>query len=177
MPKLIIINGSMGSGKSTVAKLLSQKLSGINYNLKLDDLVWNFSNSSDQNIDITKAIFSIAHSITEKCLSLGVSVIVEKVMNIEQLKEFVLIGERFNIKPFQIILSLPLETAIERVKLRRKQDGKLCDDEYLNRVKQSHLCTIELINLHKNQYVIPVQKYTPDQICKKILERIKIQTN
>jgi predicted kinase len=174
MPKLIIINGSMGSGKSTISKLLSQKLSDINYNLKLDDLVWNFSNSSDQSIDMTKAIFSIANSITEKCLLMGVSVIVEKVMNIEQLKEFVLIGERFNIKPFQIILSLPLETAIERVKLRRKQDGKICDAEYLNRVKQSHVCTEQLINLYTNQCIIPVEIYTPEQICIKILEEIKL---
>ena len=43
MTKLFIITGSVGSGKSETAKLLSQKSPDLVYYLKLDDLKYNFS--------------------------------------------------------------------------------------------------------------------------------------
>ena len=163
----------MGSGKTTVSKLLFEKLKDFNYLLKIDDLTWNFTLPENGDFHtIHNTIFSIAYSVTDTCLSLGSSVIVEKVMNFKRFSNFIEIGEKFKISPLQVILSIPVEVAIERVKVRRKQDGKEFNDEYLEKINRSHSASESIVGLYSNQIVIPAEKYTPEQICEMIIAKL-----
>ena len=69
-------------------------------------------------------------------------------------------------------MSISVEATIERVRIRRKQDGKEANDEYLEKVKKSHSCSESLINLYSNQIIIPAEKYTPEQICEMIIAKL-----
>jgi predicted kinase len=173
MAQLVIINGGMGSGKSTITKLLSQNYNEQNYYLKVDDLIWGFSDKLDKN-EAQELVFKLSLSMVKTLLESNISVFVEKVMNKSQVESFLEIAKIYKIKTTQIVLTLPFDLAITRIKARREIDGKSVSEEYLERVKKSHLTTDEITGIFDSQIVFSTETESPEMICGKILTQISL---
>lgn len=175
MAQLVIINGGMGSGKSTLTKLLSQNYNGQSYYLKVDDLIWGFSDKLDRNRSQELAL-KLSLSMTKTLFEANITVFIEKVMNKSQVESFLEIAKIYKVKTTHIILTLPLDVAIARIKARREADGKSINQEYLERVIKSYLNTDEITGIFDNQIVFSTETESPQDICYQIINRIKISS-
>ena len=118
-PFLILIDGPMGSGKTTTSKLLSQKLPDA-ARVALPDIKRLIPNNteSEKDLTITRAVI---HTMINTYLEHGVSVIVEQITKkdgVEALRETaVKHGAQF----YGYRLTAPEHIRFERVKDRTKE--------------------------------------------------------
>ena len=172
MLELIIINGGMGTGKSTLSELLSSKLIEQNYYLKTDDLIWGLSSNCKDNFNGQAFIFEMAKSMIKTSLLGGISIIVEKVMNATQVAQIIAIGKQFYVEILHIVLKLSLGEAISRITVRKLENNSKITDEYLERVKKSHENTAEIIAMSHNKLIFSIEKQTSVQICDLVIDQI-----
>lgn len=121
---LILIDGPIGSGKSTVAKLLHLKLKRTAL-LSLDRIKWLVSDYRPVHKDLQLAS-NIGKVMAKEYLRNNISVIVEKAFTRKEfLDEFARIGKNKKVKLFIYQIQAPLSVAIKRVAKRPiPKDGR-----------------------------------------------------
>src|ERR1035437_7202222 len=118
-PFLILVDGPMGSGKTTTTKLLSEKLPGA-ARVALPDikrLVPNYR-ENEKTLEVIREIMKV---MVDKYLELGVSVIVEVITKADSIESFRSIALKHNASFFAYRLSAPKEIRMERVCERTKE--------------------------------------------------------
>ena len=162
----------MGSGKSTVAKLLQKRIKERTALISLDNLkriVSEYKMDSHLHLDLAS---KSGAAMVNLYLKEGLSVIVEKAFTIEKyLKSFLkLIKEKPKIFIYQI--EVPFEIGFQRVKEREKLKEKRIPK---NKLKEKVTRIYE--HFDKFRYnkakVFDSSKLTPRQIVNRILKEIK----
>jgi predicted ABC-type ATPase len=172
---LIVIDGPMGSGKTTLSKLLHKKLEGT-ARVPLDEIKKYISGFRNDHL-YKKTSQDIVKIMTEEYLKRGISVIIEWAMKGAHVEDFINIAKRNKARCFVYQLNAPPELLIKRVEERTKI--------FLNKSKLAKR-NIENIKKHfedhygfheKTKYegavVIDSKKLSPGQITKFILKEVK----
>ena len=81
---LIIFNGLPGSGKSTVAKLLSQKINAVY--LRVDTVEQAIRSVSEQNKKIGPEGYFVLYELARENLQLGATVVTDSVNDINLIR-------------------------------------------------------------------------------------------
>ena len=168
---LIIIDGPIGAGKSTVAKLLHKKLKRTAL-LSLDRIKWLVSDFKPVRNDLQLAS-DIGKAMTKEYFKNKINVIVEKAFTRKEFVEnFTKLKRNKKINIFVYQIETPLETAIRRV-------AKRAYPPYIKVKKRPSPAKIK--RNHKNYSLYKYGKATvfnsiklnPRQIVKEILKEIK----
>ena len=163
---LLLIDGPMGSGKTTVAKILHGRLKRTAY-LGLDrvksiisDFKRNpFDNEISRNVEL---------AMTKEYLKQGINVIVEQGMTLRHIKAFKKIAKKYNANLFIYQLDAPKKLLTERVFERAKLKGKFKPSKA--RVERNY--KIHLKNKDKGAVVFDTEKLSLQQIIKHILKEL-----
>lgn len=118
-PFLILIDGPMGSGKTTVTKLLNQKLPDT-ARIALPDikrLIPNYTENQNTSM-ITREVMK---AMIDKYLEYGVSVIVEQIMKAEGVEVLKSVAEKHGAKFYVYRLTASKEDRLKRVHGRTMQ--------------------------------------------------------
>lgn len=119
VPFLILIDGPMGSGKTTTSKLLNQKLPDT-ARVALPDikrLVPNFKEDK-QTLMIIREVMQV---MIDTYLKHGVSVIVEQITKAEGVEILKSIAEKHGAKFYAYRLTAPKDSRLKRVHERTKE--------------------------------------------------------
>lgn len=117
-PKLILINGSMGAGKSTLSKALEEKTGW--YHLEIDSLKREFRRSPlGYQADLhLQTIYESALVLAKTNLQAGYTVIIDKTMSKTFLQRFIDMATEILIPNYMFILQIDETTASSRQMLR-----------------------------------------------------------
>jgi predicted kinase len=116
---LVVVDGPMGSGKTTTTKLLNEKLTGT-ARVAFPDikrLIPNYKESPD-SLSVTREVMRV---MIEKYLELEVSVIVEQVSKAEGIQTLKDLAEKNHARFFAYRLDAPKEIRFARVCERTKE--------------------------------------------------------
>lgn len=116
---LILIDGPMGSGKTTTSKLLNQKLPDT-ARIALPDIK-RFIPNYKENEETLSVIREVMRVMIDKYLELGVSVVVEKITKVEGARLLHDIADKYGAKFYAFRLSAPRELRLRRVQDRTKE--------------------------------------------------------
>ncbi len=115
---IVLIDGPMGSGKTTTSKALNAKLEGT-ARISLAD-VKRFISGYEKSESYTKISQEVIKVMTEKYLELGISVVVECIMKAEGVESFAQIAKKYNAHCFAYKLTAPESLLFDRVKERTR---------------------------------------------------------
>ncbi len=170
-PILIIIDGPMGSGKSTVAQLLQKRIKEKTALISLDSLkriVSDYKLDSYEHIELAA---KSGAAMTNTYLKEGISVIVEKAFTKEEFLLSFLKLIKVKSKRFIYQIEVPFEVGFSRVKEREKLKEK-----GIPRNKLKEKVTRNYTHYSNSKYskaqVFDSSKLTPQQIVNKILKDI-----
>lgn len=116
---LVLVDGPMGSGKTTTTKLLNEKLLGT-ARVAFPDikrLIPNYKESPD-SLSVTREVMRV---MINKYLELGISVVVEQVSKAEGLQALKDLAEKNHARFFAYRLDAPKEIRFARVCERTKE--------------------------------------------------------
>lgn len=172
---IVVIDGPMGSGKTTLSKLLNKKLEGT-ARVPLDEIK-KYISGTKKDHSFKKISQEMVMIMTEEYLKRGVSVIIEWAMKEVHVKDFIKIAKKNNAQCFIYQLNAPRELLVERVKERTKillNKPKLEKKNIKNIEKHFE----EHYDFHKKTkydeaVIIDSEKLNPEQIVKLILKEIK----
>ena len=164
MRHLLIIRGPGASGKSSVGKILRDKLEGKTALLCPDLFYWDIS-GKDEN---TELVYEALERLTDLYLSQGYNVVLEGILSSKidgnlRINRFIEIGEKYaaNLKLFYYLVSL--ETVIKRDEKRGSLLGKSKVEEYYRKSMGSR---------HQKDVEINAEEKTPSEIAELILSKI-----
>jgi thymidylate kinase len=171
---VVVIDGPMGSGKTTVSKLLNEKLEGT-ARVALADVkrfISGFEKDHNYNV-VSQEIILV---MVEEYLKRGISVIVEWAMKKERAEAFKEIAKKYNAQHFIYQLDAPKSLLIERVKERT---GTLLDKSELPEKNIKNIeenfeknYSFHIENKHDDVAVIDSEKLSPEQIVDHIIGEI-----
>lgn len=121
-PKLILLNGNPGMGKSTLAQRYIDN-HPMALNLDIDN-IWFMMGGwrTEPKADVLR--FKYAHTIAAMHLLEGCDVIVPQIIETtERYEEFENLAVNHNAELHEILLRAPVENAIERFKARARAEG------------------------------------------------------
>ena len=176
-PFLLVLDGPMGTGKTTVSKLLNEKLEGT-ARVGLDN-VKRFISGFEKDHKYTKITQKVIHAMVNEYLKSGVSVITEWVMRKERVEHFIKIAKKNNVRFFTYELDAPKHLLIKRIKQRHFKQIRQKSEEFPKRTINETKKNFEKnYNFHiENRYdhtkTLDSEKLSADQIVKKILKDIK----
>jgi predicted kinase len=166
-PILILIDGPMGSGKSTLSKILQRK---INSALLSMDVIKKFLNDFQNAEKSSKrfAKYEITSMISQSYLKKGISVIIEQSLGDKKSINLLLKNAKpKNIRSFIFKIDAPLEVRIRRVIKRDKQNKK----ELISKILKDN-------NSFKNDFeydaVYNTSEISLENISSLILEKINL---
>jgi len=169
-PFLIIIDGPIGSGKTTVSKILHKKLKRTAL-ISLDRLKRLISDFRRGNHDDIQLASDIGVAMTKEYLKQGFNVIVEKAFSrSEYVKDFTKIAKNRNIKLLVYQLEAPLEIRIYRVGERDLPEGvktKPSKSRILKNAKHHDLYK------YKRAKIFDSKKLSPNKIAREILKDLE----
>ena len=166
-PFLILIDGPMGSGKTTVSQLLHKKLKRTSH-IGLDRIkryISDFKRNPKDN-EISR---NIVFAMTDAYLKQGINVIVEQGMRDTHINAFKKIAKKNKIKCFIYQLDAPKKLLFERVHKRTALLGK--PKTSTARIERNY--KIHLANKYKHMNIFNSEKLNPEQIAKLILKDLK----
>ena len=168
-PRLIIIDGPMGSGKSTISKILQAKIKNCAL-LSIDTIkkfIYDFHNINDEKKKIVK--YKITSLISKEYLKNRIYVIIEKSLGDKDAINKIIKSARPKEVPVLVIkINAPLKIRIERVSKRDKSNEK---KKLLSKILQDNKA-FEKSN-YKYDLEFDSSKETLQTIVKKIIKRIK----
>lgn len=175
MPKkfLVIINGPLCSGKSTVAKLLSENKSDI-FHISGDKIKWFISDYSSEKYTKTGIINRLLLSLVSQAAKEGLLIVIEgNIALLKESEEYLKIAEDNNMNFYQCNIEAPYDILLKRFNQRVigaleskiKISAKTEDD-----MKSRYDSYQELKN--KNVQLFDSSKMSPQQIVKEIEKNI-----
>jgi predicted kinase len=167
-PCLIIIDGLIGAGKSTAAKLLHSRMKRTAL-IPLDEVKYYVSDAQENNTDDLIMSKKIGQAMARTYLENGFSVIVEKALTREEyVKDFTKLAKN-GIRLFVYQIEAPLEVRMKRIKERPIP-------HYFKTQVESDKVVRNTRNYERYKYkharVFNSEKLTPDQIVDAILSEI-----
>ena len=173
---LVIIDGPMGSGKTTTSKLLNEKLQGT-ARVALSD-VKRFISGFDKDHKYNKISQEIILVMVDEYLKRGISVVVEWAMKVERVEIFKEIAKKYDARCFVYQFYAPKELLINRVKERTRSllgVPQLAE----NNIKNIEDNFENNYNFHKeNRYrdaiVFDSEKMTPEQMANQISDDVSV---
>lgn len=164
---LLIIDGPMGAGKTTVAKILHEKIKHTAH-IGLDRIKWivsGFQRTPMQN-EMTR---SVVLEMTKEYLHQGVNVIVEQGMKTEQLAIYKKLARKNKAGYLVIRLNASKEVLFERVRQRLPSPGK----PKVSNARILRNYRVHLANKHSEGFEIDTEKKTPKEIANYIFKELK----
>ncbi|MBN1376756.1 AAA family ATPase [Candidatus Woesearchaeota archaeon] len=169
--KLIIIRGPGGASKSTVSKIIAEKLREKNKVavINADLFYWDIS-GEETNRDI---IYEAIRRLEDLYLNNNYNVIIEGIMSSKKdnelrIERFIEFGKKYNIDIKLFFLNIPKEESEKRVRKKAKKDGwefkKEDIDNWYDKIQNSR---------HKDEIQINAQKLEPHKIAELILDKFK----
>lgn len=169
-PKLIIIDGPMGAGKSTVAKLLHKKLK-YSALISLDRIKHIISGVKVDDLEHLQLASEIGATITKEYLKRDRNVIVEKAFTQDKyLKKFLKLINYNTKKTFIYQIEAPLHIRIERIKNRPFPD-EIKRKPSLKKIKKNYYRYNNF--KYKGAKTFDSYELSTKQIVNKILKDIK----
>jgi len=168
-PFLVIIDGPIGSGKTSASKILHSKLKRTAL-ISLDRIKCLVSDYDNNHEDIDLAS-DIGTAMTKEYLRQGINVIVEKAFTRTQyLKKFITPFQRSKANILIYQLEAPLDIAIKRVKQRPiSPDAKRKLTK--KRIIQNHKNF--MLYRYKKARVFDSTKSSPEEIAREMQKDIK----
>jgi adenylate kinase family enzyme len=130
-PFLLLLDGMTGSGKSTVAKLLSEKIPRLAH-IGLDQVKLNISDyeRGDRDNDIGR---DIVLAMTKIYLSNGISVVIDQPIKTAEIEKFEEISNAYSAQLHKVQFFLSPEVAFERIIERMKTWEKPTSEEQVKK--------------------------------------------
>jgi thymidylate kinase len=171
---LIVIDGPMGSGKTTTARLLNSKLEGT-ARLERSEIKRFISNFDEEHHN--KVVQNVATVMVDEFLKNGVSVVVEWAMRSERVEAFQEIAKKYNARCFVYELDAPKDMLLKRVEERTRilLDKKELPAENKENVQRNFEKNYSFRIDHKYQgaIVIDSSKLDSEKIADRILMDLK----
>jgi len=164
MLNLIIFRGPGGSGKSTVAKLLRDKLENKTAILCPDYFYWNVC-GKDENSEL---VYEALYRLVDLYLSKNYSVILEGVLSsninlLPRIKKIISLGNKYSAKTTQFYFDVSLKISIQRDSKRKIKMGKESAEEIYNKSINSKL---------PNEIIINTENKKPVEVLNLVLSKI-----
>ena len=171
-PFLIILDGPMGSGKSTVAQLLQKRIKEKTALISLDKLKRIVSNYKLDSYEHLRLAAKAGASMTNLYLKEGIDVIVEKAFIKEEFLKSFVNSIKTKSKIFIYQIEVPFDIGLSRIKEREKLKEKGIPK---NKLKEKVTRNYSHYNRFKygKAKVFDSSKLTPRKIVNKILKEIK----
>ncbi len=166
-PFLILIDGPMGSGKTTVSIILHKKLKRTSY-IGLDRIkryISDFKKNPHDN-EISR---NVVVAMTDAYLKQGINVIIEQGMRKDHIEIFKKIAKKNNAKCYIYQLTAPKKLLTERVHLRTALQGKPRTSNA--RIERNYKLHLE--NKYPHSVIFDSEKMEPEKIATLILKDIK----
>jgi predicted kinase len=164
---LILIDGPMGSGKTTVAKIIHSKLKRTAY-IGLDRIkryISDFKKNPTDN-EISRNVVS---AMASEYLKQGISVIIEQGMKDNYIKLLKKIAKKNKAECFIYQLDASKELLTKRVIERTK----LANKPAISRSRIERNYNIHLNNKYSHTTIFDSEKFNPKIIANKILKEVK----
>jgi predicted kinase len=126
-PKLIILDGARGAGKSTVSILLKDKLENTVF-IGLD-LIRNLITKSKATDDFNAVAFDAIFSVTDSFLSNNVNVVIDSGITKDRDKKLKDIANKYNADIYMFYLSAPKDVLWTRIQKRGEERKRMPDRE------------------------------------------------
>lgn len=169
---LIIIDGPMGSGKTTASKLLHVKLEGT-ARVALADikrLISGFEKDHEYN-KISQEVILV---MVDEYLKRGINVIVEWAMKKERGEAFIEIAKKYNVRCLFYRLDAPRDLLIQRVKDRTAAllDKPELEEYNLENIEKNFEknYSFHVENSYKEARVIDSEKLSGEEIAQLIMK-------
>jgi predicted kinase len=164
---LIVIDGPMGAGKTTVATLLHKKMKRTAY-LGLDKIKWfisDFKRVPEDNEIVREVVAAMANEY----LKHGISVIVEQGMRKEKIEELKRIAKKHRASYHFYQLEAPKALLFKRIQERPRLIGK--PRISMARIERNY--NAYFAHKHPNASVLDAEKLTAQQLATHILRDLK----
>jgi len=167
---IMIIDGPMGAGKTTITKLLHERIKNVAH-IGLDRIKWfvsGFRRTRPQNAMTREVVMAMA----KEYLKQGVNVIIEQGMKQEQITQYKKIAKDFKAKFLMYKLEAPKEVLLKRVAARIPTPGRI-------KVSPARvLRNYRLFNQfnkdkHNEATVFETERLAPEQVVAFIVKDIK----
>ena len=171
MPKLILIDGPMGAGKSTVSKLLSQKY-GFRH-LDIDQLKTSFKQWPAGYV--YKHHLPIVNEYAKQIVTANLpltDIVVDKSLGKITAAEFEDIARKLDYKTYKIMLWLKLDDSLSRSATRSKNPNLEINQDYLDMVKGSWNKALDYKNSDSKLVIIDTTNISPDETILAVLQFI-----
>lgn len=170
---LLLIDGPMGGGKSTVADLLKSRLENVLFT-GLDRLKWSIA-GFDRSPEANKLVAHLVESLTRTALEEGISVCVEQgFMRAEYMEPYLAMAKEFGVKPLVYQVEAPRDVLLQRL-APRKTPVEAKTPMTLEKIEKN------LDNYFENKYshakVIDSQNFNPEQIVEIIFRELPSATS
>jgi predicted kinase len=127
--KLILINGSTGVGKSTVAQKVHQ-MYPLSFLLEMDDQRRYINGYREFSSESKRLSLMVSEAIADTYLSAGHNVIIDKFLtDVDVVEKFFAIGKKHNADVYEFILNAPKEVVVKRAEERGYKKGGLLTPE------------------------------------------------
>ncbi len=164
---LILIDGPMGSGKTTIAQILHSKLKRTAY-IGLDRIKRYISDFKKNPID-NEISRNVVIAMTSEYLKQGINVIIEQGMREDYIKLLKKIAIKYKAECFIYQLDAPKELLQKRVIERTKLANRPAIPK--SRIERNY--KIHLSSKYKHTKVFNSDKLSPEVISKNILKEVK----
>jgi predicted kinase len=164
---LILLDGPMGSGKTTVAKLLHAKLKRTAH-LGLDRIKWFISDFKRCPAD-NEIVRNVVVAMAKEYLKEGISVIIEQGMRKDSIEALKKTAKKYHAKCLVYQLDAPKNLLLARVHERPRLPGKpRISNARIERNYRAHL-----EHKYKGAVVLDVAKLSARQVAGRILSDLK----
>lgn len=168
MPRILLLGGPMGSGKSTTAKHLHKLQPGaalIGFDI-IKRQISNYSSTPEQNAAVGQVVLATCKEYLEH----GVSVIVDQgFMNEEYIAPYKELAKKYDAEMCIIQLEAPKETLLSRIRQREEKQ-----EPFQKISQQKKEQNIKTYYEHKtNAPTYNTTNKTPKETAKEILADIK----
>ncbi len=172
---IILIDGPMGSGKTTLSKLLSQKLPDF-ARIALPDIK-RFVPNFRENEATLKIIRDVILSMANTYLQNGVSIIVEQISSSKDLINLKELSTRHNSSLYAFRLTAPQDLRLKRVLERSKESLGVIELSNSKILEIEEYFKANEMFYHENPLIeatiIDSEINNPDEISKKIIEELE----
>lgn len=164
-PKLIILDGARGAGKSTVSAILKEKMENTVF-VGLD-MIRNLVTKSKATDDFNAIAFDVIFSVTDSFLSNDVNIVIDSGITKERDKKLKDIVIKHNADIYMFYLSAPKEVLWERIQKRGEERNRMP-----NRERFDYTYSMQQAKDFSEFTEIDTTKFNPEQITDLILSKI-----